>query len=334
MYDNCSRGNETNVLPKGVVTADKRKEYSFLAWLRQDDSHKNIFCILGKPGAGKSTLMRFIALHGKLRTALEPWVSGRQLIIAKYFFWNHGEWIQRSLEGLLRSLLLQILEHHRSLISVAFPRQSWLIGGAKFRFSTDSLLQALDRILDSADHKKLKLFFIIDGLDDFNDLEDNVNQTTQEVVIRDFLKRFHDRPCLKLCISTRPYLSFTKEYGKPGGQCLALHDLTVDDIKSYVRETLGKNDDFTKMAVKDGGYENLVNEIVETAAGVFLWVRLACQSLLSGMTNQDHISDLQHRLRELPDDLRNLYEHLLRTVPQQYQQRSARSLLLASTSFQ
>jgi hypothetical protein len=40
----------------------------FKQWLRSDDPQKNVFWISGKPGAGKSTLMKFIAHHPALRT--------------------------------------------------------------------------------------------------------------------------------------------------------------------------------------------------------------------------------------------------------------------------
>jgi hypothetical protein len=51
----------------------------------------------------------------------------------------------------------------------------------------------------------------------------------------------------------------------------------------------------------------LVEEIVEKANEVFLWVKLVVQSLLAGLGNRDSITDLQRRLRELPSDLEKLY---------------------------
>jgi hypothetical protein len=87
-----------------------------------------------------------------------------------------------------------------------------------------------------------------------------------------------------------------------------------------------------KLAVDDRNYGSLVDEIVEAAEGVFLWVRIACDSLLAGITNEDNIHDLQLRLRKLPHDLRKLYRYLLDTVQPEYQQKSARSLLFTICS--
>jgi hypothetical protein len=56
---------------------------------------------------------------------------------------------------------------------------------------------------------------------------------------------------------------------------------------------------------------DLIHEIVNKASGVFLWVKLAVNSLLEGFTNRDRIWDLQRRLQELPADLESFYKHIL-----------------------
>ena len=98
-------------------------------WLGSPDSEKNVFWISGKPGAGKSTLMKYVATHPDLPRHLGNWVGFQKLIIARYFFWNHGVPLQRSIEGLLRSLLFQILRFHPHLISETFTDQDWDMGG-------------------------------------------------------------------------------------------------------------------------------------------------------------------------------------------------------------
>lgn len=56
---------------------------------------------------------------------------------------------------------------------------------------------------------------------------------------------------------------------------------------------------------------SLVHDIVEKAGGVFLWVRLVVQSLLSGIRNMDEMSDLWERLRPMPREPEPLYHRLL-----------------------
>lgn len=60
--------------------------------------------ISGQPGAGKSTIMKFAYLNAKRGT-------GKQHVVAASFFFNkEGGYLERSIVGLHRSLLLQLLE--------------------------------------------------------------------------------------------------------------------------------------------------------------------------------------------------------------------------------
>lgn len=79
---------------------------AFVTWLRERD---NIFRVKGKAGSGKSTLMKFICIHPRTTEHLQAWAGGEKIITAKYFFWNAGTELQRSYNGLMRSLLFDIL---------------------------------------------------------------------------------------------------------------------------------------------------------------------------------------------------------------------------------
>jgi hypothetical protein len=63
---------------------------SFTDWLRRGSG---IFHLSGKPGAGKSALLKFIAEHEKLEQLLDEWVGTRNVISANFFLmetWNRG----------------------------------------------------------------------------------------------------------------------------------------------------------------------------------------------------------------------------------------------------
>jgi len=121
----------TTTIPE-ETNSPTSKERIFLAWLQSQDGRDNAFAIFGKPGAGKSTLMKFIAHDPALGKARKQWSGSRELVVAQHFFWNHGLVVQRSLIGLLRSILFQVLKKHRNLIAVAFPDQEWMVGGRDF----------------------------------------------------------------------------------------------------------------------------------------------------------------------------------------------------------
>ena len=56
----------------------------------------------------------------------------------------------------------------------------------------------------------------------------------------------------------------------------------------------------------------MVDEIVDKADGVFLWVVLVVRSILLGLANRDEMDDLERRLHELPSKLECLFENILR----------------------
>jgi hypothetical protein len=76
---------------------------SFCEWLHGTD---RLFWICGKAASGKSTLMRKICHdEKKLQDHLKQWAPKGIVTVAKMFFTAEGTELQRSQEGLLRSLL-------------------------------------------------------------------------------------------------------------------------------------------------------------------------------------------------------------------------------------
>ncbi|ETS76501.1 hypothetical protein PFICI_11888 [Pestalotiopsis fici W106-1] len=76
-------------------------------WLREGEG---IFWINGKPGSGKSTFMKFLLDDDRTKEFLHYWRSMSGQIIASFFFHHRGTHLQKSFEGLLGSLLSQLLE--------------------------------------------------------------------------------------------------------------------------------------------------------------------------------------------------------------------------------
>lgn len=58
----------------------------------------------------------------------------------------------------------------------------------------------------------------------------------------------------------------------------------------------------------------LIDEVVEKADGVFLWVEIVVKSLINGIRNWDEPEDLRKRVRLLPKKLEPLYEHLISLI--------------------
>jgi hypothetical protein len=144
------------------------------------------------------------------------------------------------------------------------------------------------------------IFFIIDGLDEF--------EGGPEAIIQ--LVRGITQPNVKLCIASRPWLSFQDSFKKQPTLCL--EHQTKSDISTYVNDHFRNNEHYIRLIDHDPlAGKILLHEVVNKASGVFLWVYLVTQSLLEGLSNEDTMSDLQVRLDSLPSDLEALFDVIL-----------------------
>jgi hypothetical protein len=82
----------------------------FQTWL---DSDAPLFWIRGKPASGKSTLMKKIYSDSTTRVSIQR--PGCKSSFAAFFFHDRGSYTQKSLEGLLKEILHQILKDASSL---------------------------------------------------------------------------------------------------------------------------------------------------------------------------------------------------------------------------
>jgi len=265
--------------------------------------------------------MKFICEHKDLATNLRRWSKDDQLVIACFFFWNAGRHaLQKSQEGLLRSILYQVLRQSPDMISYASPGL-WkrLISGESRDPFTENLttVQLLDTLQTISMHlnmSRARFCFFIDGLDEY---EGNSND-----IVR-LIELLKSSPQVKMCISSRPWNEFEKAFGQDQSKKLYMQDLTKKDIRLYIRDTLEEDIGFQELKRRDNRSLDLVKDIVDAAQGVFLWVFLVVRSLLEGLTNADRIVDLQRRLRLLPTDLNEYFERILFTVDNFYMKETA-----------
>lgn len=90
---------------------------SFKDWLEGDGNDP--YWLSGKPGSGKSTLMKYISTefssYCRSHETLSAWSDA---VTCSFFFWNLGSPLQKNYVGLLRSLLFQIVEQRPEMIPI------------------------------------------------------------------------------------------------------------------------------------------------------------------------------------------------------------------------
>ncbi|OTA67826.1 hypothetical protein K449DRAFT_364282, partial [Hypoxylon sp. EC38] len=306
-------------------------ELEFSSWLRFG---KGIYWISGKPGSGKSTLMKFIFDDPRTRDLLKHWRDENDPIIAGFFFHHRGSVLQKSLEGLIRSIVAQILRQRPALANLLTPLIEASLGKKfplekeefeeifkKLVWTQQSLSNALRLILRQK-LVNLDMCFFFDALDEYDGSPE---------IIRDFLTELLDESkagetTVKICFSSRPWEAFTQRFH--GGLGFPIHEYTTTDIKEYCYQTISQ-DSTVANVLKD-----MVPDIIETAQGVFLWARLALSDLFDAAVSGKDMFELKRRLRELPPDLHKYYEDILKRCPTALKEKAYALLEIVTRSFE
>ncbi|KAK0631225.1 hypothetical protein B0T14DRAFT_559045 [Immersiella caudata] len=295
-------------------TPDGLHDIHFAQWLR---AGRGMYWVRGKPGSGKSTLMKFLRQHKETNANLCQWSPQEKLVTSNHFFWNAGSALQKSQEGLFRTLLFDILLQWPEMI----PEVQGLLSDATDPYnpwSATALSRAIQFVISRG--LPVRFCFFIDGLDEYEG---------DHVKLIDVLKLLASSPNIKICASSRPWACFLEAFGNDAQTSLKLEELTASDIRRFVNDRIGGNSHFQRYS-NNAEYSALVDEVVSRANGVFLWVALVVKSLLEGFTYSDRIKDLRRRLETLPTDLETFFSHMLRSVDSFYQQQSAQIFLFAT----
>lgn len=299
---------------------ESTSEMHFRQWLERGD---RCFWISGKAGSGKSTLMKFIHGDHLLPQLLKTWAGSKQLVMASFFFWYAGRPLQKSYEGMLRSLLHQILDVRPELTTTIFPGLSRFILSEKQPSKTEGLtitmqeLREAMRLLVSEMPKDLALFLLVDGVDEYDGDHHDFSNFLVDLA--------NTESSLKILLSSRPIPACSQifsEFPK-----LRLQDLTVDDIIAYIDAELLSNQLLLDMDLLEPGFaREIETALIDKASGVFLWIVLVVRALLKGLGEYDDRATLMKTIDNLPNDLEDLYDHMFQKMSDKHQQQG--SLLL------
>ncbi|KAI6765579.1 hypothetical protein HG530_006649 [Fusarium avenaceum] len=290
-----------------VIAAKLKLRTTFLSWL---SSSEGIFHISGKLGSGKSTLMKLLYTHPQTRTQLQKWAGSDYLLISRFFFWKPGPELQKSLDGLCRSLLHDILEARPELIQHVLPeiwnraaRSPWQMQ-SKLNISADAFKSGLERLISigssgSLPGGDLRFCFFIDGLDECEEShsKDHIYLVR---LLNDWVKLSQGR--LKMVISSRDHNVFLN--GFSADQRLQLHQLTWFDMRHYVRDSLEhiQNEDLKRY---------FLEAIPDKANGIFLWIVLVVNEIRKKVEDDASQEQLLQLLDNLPPGIEALFQRIL-----------------------
>ncbi|KAI1859970.1 uncharacterized protein JN550_011781 [Neoarthrinium moseri] len=280
-----------------------KPESGFVHWLEVGEG---AFWINGSPGSGKSTLMKYIFNDHRTRELLHDFRNPGDEVFAGFFFHHRGSPEQKSFDGLLRSILSQVLEQ--------IPKVSQILGclikqddSGELVFpdwSTLMLEEAFNMILNQQ-RFRLRILLFMDALDEYHGRPEFIGNFVESLVNRDNTSLTH----LKLCFSSRPWTAFTTRF--TDYVSLTIQDFTKGDIRRYC---LGAMD--AKLSIDISiRMEDLISHVVNRSKGVFLWVKLVASDLASAANSGCSEEDLERLLQSLPDELSDYYAEIVRRTP-------------------
>ncbi|KAI1736906.1 hypothetical protein F4680DRAFT_243205 [Xylaria scruposa] len=232
--------------------------------------------------------MKFIVSHKITRQLLQQWSSLKPLIICSFYFWNPGNELQKTKEGLMRTILQQLLRDVPSLAPKICPRRWALLSICGLVASSVMPYWTWAEIMESfllmVPHigKLFNLALFIDGLDEFDG-------NHQELV--DIVQLLGKHEGSKICVSSRPWNIFSDAF--VSNPSLRMEDLTAEYIEIFVRGQFNGTRAFKELDIANPiATEHLVRSITRKAKGVFLWVSVVARALCEGLSDGDKFSDL------------------------------------------
>ncbi|KAF4995986.1 hypothetical protein FDECE_12613 [Fusarium decemcellulare] len=284
-------------------------------WLEHGDG---VFWVSGKPGSGKSTFMKFVADHPKTVEALSKWSYPHRPVVSSCYFWNSGTSMQKSLVGLLQTLLHDIFRSCPQMIQNACPSRWSGETPRGEKWTQNELRATLGRISEQPD-APFRFCFFIDGLDEFDG---------DHLDFCDYLETIVHQN-IKLCLSSRPWNVFKDAFDGNQASRIFIHELTWDDIQLYAQDRLHSHRRWSCLASQTKQANSLAETIATSAHGVFLWVFLVTKLLREGLTNDDSCNDLKRRLHSFPTELGAFFKQMLESVSSFYHEKMAGALKLA-----
>lgn len=263
----------------------------FSTWLQSDDE---LFWIRGKPGSGKSTLIKFVIENDNTKRLLGFRHPSTKIL--SHFFWKIGSEPQNSIRGLSCSLLYDLLSEDNDAIDKVLKEFKFSQSKDFYKeWSSQEAEKVLCCILDVSAYP---ICIFVDGLDEVSDKDGY--QALLGVV-----QKLTTCRGVKVCVSSRPETELIRRLENIGVQNLRLEDLTKPEMAVYLQREFEK---LPKEQSADLPLWYFTENLLEKAQGVFLWLALALKNVTNGMMNGDDQETLSRRLEELPRELEALYQ--------------------------
>ncbi|KAK8063178.1 hypothetical protein PG996_007830 [Apiospora saccharicola] len=272
------------------------KQSAFLNWCNGESGTTThpILWVKGDPGSGKSTAIRE-TVH---RLSADPQLG--QVPWASFFFNSQARNdLHRSIPGLFRALLFQLLPKNRQAMTRAVNRHQLKLGERHCTppviWTEVQLTQMFQELVIDATSR---IIILIDALDECDDYESIPKLTN---IFHDLVSKVEVR--LSVCFTTRHFGALPLQ----GCVYIVTELANGSDIRRYIDKVLSRY-----QRQDDPEFTALKRNVEEQSCGNFLWVVLVTerltQEIVRGRRNRVYLETV---ISETPNTLTELYGDLV-----------------------
>ncbi|CAH0025972.1 unnamed protein product, partial [Clonostachys rhizophaga] len=273
---------------------------SYVDWIHRSniDETGGLLWLKGKPGSGKSTLMKEASRRAKEVCVPPP-------LIAAFYFNARGSPLERSPMGLFRSLILQLFMQNDNFQEhvVTYYRNATNRGSREWNPKVTDLQDLLAAGIQEQ-QKQQRIMIFVDALDECD--EESIRSITR------YFRTLADSvyavgKSLDILLSSRHYPTITiarcpeifVERGNSG------------DIARYLDKNLSYG-----IVRQEHMLERLRSSLLQRSSGIFLWIVLVVRIVLKDLDDGKTAEEIEETLASVPDDLVELFRNLLGTLTQ------------------
>ncbi|KAK7177915.1 hypothetical protein PSPO01_16039 [Paraphaeosphaeria sporulosa] len=268
------------------------EDQKYMAWAKRErlDDHFGLLWVKGNMGAEKSTLMN--------EAYLKACRQDSDAVVAGYFALRKGSELERSKEGFVRTVLIQILRKHRTMLTELVRIYETRRGYEEW--TTKKLLEFMEHHLIRSGGTAFYIF--IDGLDegsesDARDLVSYFRKLT--------LSASTSGAKVNVCLSSKYYPNIEV----PRCQEIAVESKNRDDIRNYTNVRL-----FRDRRVESTFKESFAKDVIARSSGSFLWTVLVVAQLNEDFDKGREETTMRDRVVLNPAEINVKYAQLFEDV--------------------
>jgi len=263
----------------------------------QNDS---IFWVSGKPGSGKSTLMKYIVGSPQTQHFLNSRSSQRTTWTILHFFFDFraAKTLANMQDGLYQSLLYQVLS---ALPLTKDMRQRYKLD-VEHVLVTHLMDKTVDIIVKVLENESLRVLLLVDGLDE---TDGNVHRLIKSV------KSLQQRTGIRVCLASRPEPIIVSLLADCPS--IRVQDHNSEGIAAHLRSSF--KDIERAISMQAPLSEQLITKVLGKAEGVFLYASYCADSLIQALVRGYTEHEAWQEIDSQPGELGSMYDRIFERVP-------------------